>query len=122
MGLLGLLAVTFLVYAWSEKRIDQANDMRHQSFLLADELRQSSDDLTRMARTYVITGDVRYKLAYQAILEIRNGKQPRPGGYQNVYWDTVLTSSHKPPVGDGPSVPLLTLMRQAGFTEQELGQ
>ena len=59
MGLLGLLAVTFLVYAWSEKRIDQANDMRHQAFLLAAELRQSSDDLTHMTHTYVSTGDVR---------------------------------------------------------------
>ena len=85
VALLVVLAGLFSVYAWSEKRIDRANDLRHHSFLLADELRQSSDDLTRMARTYVLTGDARYKLAYQAILDIRNGKRPRPIAYQNVY-------------------------------------
>jgi hypothetical protein len=34
---------------------------RYSSYLLADELRQSSDDLTRMARTYVLTGDPVYR-------------------------------------------------------------
>ena len=30
---------------------------RYQSYLLADELRQSSDDLSKMVRIYVVTGD-----------------------------------------------------------------
>ena len=34
-----------------------ASETRHyESYKLADEPRQSSDDLTRMARTYVVTG------------------------------------------------------------------
>ncbi|TSA48420.1 MAG: hypothetical protein D4R48_05455, partial [Nitrosomonadales bacterium] len=65
MALFVVLALAFAVYAWSEKQIDRANDLRHQSFLLADELRQSSDDLTKMARTYVVTGDPAYKKHYQ---------------------------------------------------------
>ena len=52
---------------------------------LGDELRQSSDDLTRMVRTYVVTGDPVYKQYYQDILDIRDGKRPRPEQYQNVY-------------------------------------
>lgn len=72
------LAIAFAFYVCSEKQIDRANNLRHQSFLLADELRQSSDDLTRMARTYVVTGHPVYQQRYQAILDIRDGQQPRP--------------------------------------------
>lgn len=43
--------------------------------MLADELRQSSDDLTRLARTYVVTGDSKYEDFYMTILDIRNGKK-----------------------------------------------
>lgn len=32
-------------------------ESRYISYLLADELRQSSDDLTRMARTFAATGN-----------------------------------------------------------------
>jgi diguanylate cyclase (GGDEF)-like protein len=60
---------------------------RHQMILKADELRQSSDDLTRMARTYVITKDKKYKDAYFKILAIRNGKSKRPKEYEGIYWD-----------------------------------
>ena len=120
MALAVILIGAFALYAWSEKQIDRANDLRHHSFLLADELRQSSDDLTRMARTYVVTGDARYKAAYQAVLAIRDGTKPRPAGYQNVYWDTVLANGGLPPDDRGQAVALLTLMQQAGFSPQEL--
>jgi diguanylate cyclase (GGDEF)-like protein/PAS domain S-box-containing protein len=118
--LLGLSAASFAIYTWSEKQIDSAYDSRHESFLLADELRQSSDDLTRMARTYVITGEARYKLAYQAILDIRDGTRPKPQGYQNVYWDVALLRERGVAIDSSNAVPLLTLMQQAGFTPQEL--
>jgi len=121
-GLLIVLAGAFATYTWSEKQIDRANESRHQSFLLADELRQSSDDLTRMARTYVLTADPRFKSAYQSILAIRDGKAARPANYQNVYWDTVLTPGHTPEPAAGPTVALLELMRQAGFTPQEMAK
>src|SRR4051812_6130690 len=38
-----------------------AYETRYHSYLLADELRQSSDDLTRLGRTYVATADAFYK-------------------------------------------------------------
>ena len=60
---------------------------RHQMILKADELRQSSDDLTRMARTYAITKDQKFKDAYFTILAIRDGKIARPQGYDGIYWD-----------------------------------
>lgn len=113
------LAIAFVGYALSEKQIDRANDRRHQSFLLADELRQSSDDLTRMARTYAVTRDPLYKKHYQDILDIRDGKKPRPAHYQHVYWDLARTGPSPAP-GNQAAVALLDLMQQAGITEGEL--
>ena len=40
---------------------------RYRSFKLADELRQTSDDLTRMARLFVVTADDRYKHYFDEI-------------------------------------------------------
>jgi diguanylate cyclase (GGDEF)-like protein/PAS domain S-box-containing protein len=114
-----LLSIVFAVYAWSEKQIDRAHEARHQSYLLADTLRQSSDDLTRMARTYVVTGNPVYKNYYQDILDIRDGKKARPENYENVYWDLVLADGKPPRAGSGRPVALLDLMRQAGFTREE---
>lgn len=41
----------------TQAQVSLASAARYQSTILADELRQSSDDLTRLARTYVVTGD-----------------------------------------------------------------
>ncbi len=98
-----------------------AYENRYQSYLLADELRQSSDDLTRLGRVYVATGDASYKDQYLAILDIRNGKRPRPEAYNRIYWDFVAGGVAKPRP-DGISIPLLDLMKRQGFTEQELQQ
>ena len=66
--LLIVLAGVFGLYALVEKQVDDANELRYQSTLLAGELRQSSDDLTRMARNYVVTADASYKKNYQDIM------------------------------------------------------
>ena len=91
-----VLLAAFGVYVYSEKQIDRANSQRHHSHILTDKLRQSSDDLTRMARTYVVTGDPRYKKYYQDILDIRDGKKPEPEGYRYLYWDCLLYTSPSP--------------------------
>jgi CHASE3 domain sensor protein len=67
LGMFVVVGITFGIYAYMEKQIDHANELRLQSYLLADQLRQSSDDLTRMVRTYVVTGDPIYKQHYQEI-------------------------------------------------------
>lgn len=113
------LAISFILYAFSEKRSDRAAELRYRSFLLADELRQSSDDLTKMVRTYVITCDSVYKKYYQDILDIRDGKKARPSGYQGIYWDLVQVNQQPTHSAGGQNIALLELMRRAGFTEDE---
>ena len=112
----------FGIYVYHEKEIDRANERRQLSFQLAGQLRQSSDDLTRMVRTYVATGEPRYKKYYQQILDIRNGKIPEPEGYAFPYWDLVAAGNRPPPQENGSGVALLDLMRQAGFTNEEFSK
>lgn len=121
IGMFVVFVITFAFYVRSEKQIDRANEARYQSYVLADVLRQSSDDLTRMVRSYVATGDVIYKNHYQEILDIRDGKKPRPIKYENIYWDLVLNDDLRPRPDD-TAVALLELMRQAGFTEAEFAK
>lgn len=108
----------FVLYVRSEKAIDRANHQRYESHQIADELRQSSDDLTRMVRTYVLTGDPIYKQHYQEILDIRNGLKPRPLHYGDIYWDLVLSDDKRPYPATKP-ISLLTMMQKLEFTRQE---
>jgi len=91
-----ILTIMFLVLLKIYRLYQITNTLsiiEHQRYEMtskADELRQSSDDLTRMARTYVITKEMKYKDAYFKILAIRNGKTQRPKFYEGVYWDLSL--------------------------------
>ncbi len=98
-GLAGVLLVLLLINSIQSKQLAQqlaeAQMRRMDSFQLADELRQSSDDLTRMARTYVVTGDEKYERFFKRILSIRNGTSPRPKNYEGIYWD-LMTGDTEP--------------------------
>src|SRR5689334_4166290 len=118
-GIATTLAITKSRGAAAEEAA--AYDSRYRSYLLADELRQSSDDLTRLGRTYVVTGDRSYKKQYLDVLSIRNGEKPRPQAYNRIYWDFVDGGNLKPRP-DGETVPLLTLMKRYGFTDSEFKQ
>jgi methyl-accepting chemotaxis protein len=119
------LSAGALVYSLAEmgrasEALSHANAQRYESYLLADEMRQSSDDLTRLARTYVVTGDAAYERQYNDILAIRNGEKATPQDYHRIYWDFVAAGNVKPRP-DGATVALLDRMRDAGFTEKEFG-
>lgn len=105
----------------NQMHAEEAEERRFRSYQLADQLRQSSDDLTRFARTYVATGDPIYEQFFHRILAIRNGEAPRPSGYDGIYWDIVAGGD----AIDGPeSAPesLRARMLDAGFTNDEFGK
>jgi methyl-accepting chemotaxis protein len=114
--LLFICSIVTALY-FNQKYLLDSYENKYYSFLLADELRQSSDDLTRMARTYTVTGDAKYEKFYWEILDIRNGKTERPANYHRVYWDLVAHTDQRDT--SGPSVPLRDLMKKAGFTDAE---
>ena len=84
-----LSTVLYAVFQLKEKTYEliQFDESRSTMVLYADMLRQSSDDLTKYARLYVVTADEQYKKDYYTILDIRNGDKKRPLRYENVYWD-----------------------------------
>lgn len=88
----------------------------------SDSLRQTSDDLTRMARLYAITGEPRYREYFDEILDIRNGIEPRPAGYFDLpYWDIVLDSGERPGA-TGQTVAIRSLANNAGLSPAELAR
>ena len=97
---LGLLLLSVLTF-FNQREINRSQDARHASMRLAQELRQSSDELTRLARTYVVTGDEDYERQFWRVLDVRNGRQPR---------------------ADGRTVALRTLMERQGFTPEEFAK
>jgi len=118
VALLGSIFFLMALEVRNQQALADAEARHYSSYKLADELRQSSDDLTRMARTYVVTGDPVYEEYFRRILAIRNGDAPRPERYGNIYWDFVTANGEKPGP-DGERVALQTLMRRMHFTEEE---
>ncbi|MCH8617754.1 EAL domain-containing protein [Undibacterium sp. TS12] len=121
-----VFAVFTLVFGWyvhAEKSIDRLNELRLKTHALSMELQQSSDDLTRMVRSYVVTGNPDYKRYYQDILDVRNGKTPRPAPGKNLFWDLVPASqphSADSSAGAGLRVPLMDLIRETGISDEEI--
>jgi len=119
VGLIIVANVLFFFYASSEKRFDYLSKLRIKSFYVADELRQSSDDLTRMARTYIVTKNKLYKQHYQEILDIRNGLKPRPLDYDNIYWDLVDLKDERPRAFSKTNMSLLKQFKELNLSKQE---
>ena len=106
----------------SRKKANELADaqlQKYHSYQLADELRQSSDDLTRMARTYAVTGNEKYQKFFNRILTIRNGETPRPQDYNDIYWDLVTGDLEQDSAEAGEKISLESRMLSAGFTVQE---
>lgn len=110
----------FFYYVWAEKQIATASDQRYTTRLVSDTLRQSADDLTRMVRSYVVTGDRSYLQHYQDIIAIRDGKRPRPVRYDSIYWDYVTAGIIPKLSPSAEALPLADMMKQAGFNQTEL--
>jgi len=114
-------ALLIVMAALNRRTLVDILQRRFESYRLAEELRQSSDDLTRFVRMYVVTGDPKYEQYYRDVLAIRDGEKPRPEHYEHIYWDLLVGRVEAP----GPAteaVSLLSLMQKAGFTDQELAQ
>lgn len=115
--------VQVIVLRGFEMKVEQAQERRHEAYKLADELRQSSDDLTRFARTYAVTGDAHYRDYYWKVLDIRNGTSVWPEGYDGVYWDLVIAKLlPEPPSKPDGATSLEARMMRAGITVDEFSK
>jgi adenylate cyclase len=87
---------------------------------LSQELRQSSDDLTRFVRTYAVTNNESYWEFFNEVIAIRNGKSPLPKEPWRNHWDLYISDGVAPHgyIENAPS--LLDRMRAAKFTAHEM--
>lgn len=115
--LLAILVACLLSLKIISKWQVESADNRYTSYKIATSLRQSSDDLTRMVRQYVVTGNKKYRDYYNEILAIRNGDQARPVCYDAIYWDLVTDTNRPCPNGEKKSI--VQLMIEHGFTLPE---
>ncbi len=116
--LVSLAIIIFLMIS-GQQDLATTEKRRYQAFRIADELRQSSDDLTRMARLYVVTADPIFEEYFRDILAIRNGLQPRPPNYDRIYWDLAVASRERPK-HDGVPESLKQRMADLDLSPEEL--
>lgn len=83
---------------WASKLINKANENRLLSLALAQELQQTSNDLTKFARLYVVTREDDWEKKYNDVVNSRAGLIPRT---------------------DGRTISLNDLFKKQGFTDQE---
>ena len=127
-ALVSLLAIVALSLALNaagntQDEIIALEKRRSETLQLAARMRQSTEDLTRMARNFAVTGDRRYEELYLRIVSVRDGKQPWPPGDAAVYWD-VLAAGGAPPKGEGETLALADALERAKLpgSEQSLLQ
>jgi len=101
-----VIATTVLVLYLGRriKEVDAVAANRFFSILLVDELRKSSEELTRQVRNYTATGNKEAESAYNKVLAVRSGQEPRPANA----W-----------VAPGERRVLLDLLKEYGITDEE---
>lgn len=82
-----------------QEKLLEAGHTRFESYRLGQEVTATSDELTRLARTYVVTGDTSFRDRYRHLVDVLEGKAPRP---------------------DGRVISFDALLKENGFTAQEL--
>ena len=100
-----ICAVALLIYLRVKIGVNEkVTEERFFSILLVDELRKSSEELTRQVRNYAVTGNAAAENAYKKVLAVRGGEEPRP-----------LSSQVYP----GERKVLLDLLKEFGITDEE---
>ncbi|MCC2682272.1 MAG: multi-sensor hybrid histidine kinase [Nitrosospira multiformis] len=119
--LISLLTLFVALRFFELRKLNDAENVRYAAFLAVDELRQSSDDLTRTARAYVATGNPKFEQIYFDILAIRNGDKERPLHYERGHWDLILGHLN-PDSAPGRRISLRSQIKKLGFTATELAK
>lgn len=104
---------TFVVNRSSDD-IARIHEEKAAALGVIDEMRQSSDDLTKMARLYAQTRRPLFLDSFNTVLDIRAGEVPRPADYEKVYWDLAFVGT---PPGDPSDAEVLSLADQFNRTQ-----
>ena len=111
----------WLIYE-SYDRVVAAQDHRHKSLDMTNQLYRETEQLSRMVRAFTATGEIRYLTYYYDIMAVRNGEMPAPEvAVRSSYWDDVIAGrvQHRMPAS-GPTQTVSALLKSQGFSEDEL--
>ncbi len=87
LGVIYIVNHTFSSFENEEQSLLQLSEIT----LLGSELQQSSDNLTKFARAYAVTGDKKWQQLFDHVLAVRKGVAPPPQDHDFDYWDTLAT-------------------------------
>jgi PAS domain S-box-containing protein len=118
LALLAMLIATVLSLMNTNSKLADAEASRYRVAGLADQVRDGSNNLTRMARTYVATKDAKYLNYYHRIIDIRKGTASRPASYGGIFWD-IVTASGALPYSAAPTISLRNLFEEMNLTDRE---
>ncbi|MBV7316075.1 hybrid sensor histidine kinase/response regulator [Shewanella sp. NIFS-20-20] len=117
------LSVLFYQVHTSADNLDEQVTTIHDRIMLAHEVKQSSDHLTKFARAYAATGNPKWKQLFNRVLAVRNGLAPIPPGNNFEYWDVTSDPNELlvPFNNSNQAFPsLLERMQIAGITPTQL--
>lgn len=118
LALVGLLALALQQLHASYEALETTQRGQIEGLQLVNEVRQSSDELTQMARLFVVTREPRYAEYFREIARIRDGVSPRPPDYDAIYWDLVRAKATEHGSA-GRRQALLDRLRLSGFRSSE---
>ncbi len=115
-------AVSILKIQQAYNNVTIVQEHRQRAMLLANDLRQETEQLTQLVRAYTSTGQTNYLTYYYDILAIRQGEKPQPENYiSGAYWDMAVAGKipyRIPQNGERHS--LVDRMRSLKFSNEEI--
>ncbi len=119
---LGLCVIALSLWQISTSIVDVRRllDHRQATMALTLEFSKMTDMLTRLVRTYVVTGQSRYLMLYYDIAGYRNGERKFSSDISSDYWEQMIAGSRlqAPEAAGGMSFP--DRLNAAGFSAEEL--
>ncbi|MBC7860371.1 MAG: hybrid sensor histidine kinase/response regulator, partial [Burkholderiaceae bacterium] len=113
--------VLMLLIRQAHNSVVAAQEHRQNATALTNELRQETEQLARLVRSYAVTGEPRYLFYYYDIVAIQKGEKAAPADFNPAtYWDAVIAGrlEHKLPA-DGARQSRAERMTRLGFSAAE---
>ena len=120
---LGANALSLIMIQQAYDHVMKEQDHRQRTLMLANELRQETEQLTRLVWAYTSTGQIKYLTFYYDILAIRLGEKNLPENYiSGPFWDMAISGEITYRIQPGGELHSLSdRMKLLGFSKEELG-
>lgn len=88
-----MMVSSFWLYVKAEQAIETTASQKHHAVVAAEKMRHTSESLTKMVRTYVVTGKKEYKDWYNELDAVRQGTSLEPAN--PFVWDLRVYGEEK---------------------------